>query len=304
MMFSLKNAYQAFGLLELVLSGFNLFVAFAFVTMFYDDPKQSTEGVMFRAVVISAVLGLVMGLYFKYRSKLSSLHAVGGAAYGVVTMEILFSGSGVGLALIHSGRPELRWFAFNTNAICIVLTLLIGMLLEARRLGLFKGESRWREEIGKYLNYSKRLVDPALTTMTDCPTSMATLSMVGALAVNIPLLFQIYGGGRGNAIFFAAPLMMATFTYVNFTTLGPGLLRVLLLRKIEKEQGFRFLNKDYEEVQRMRHDFAFASSLMNDYDPAVRKANRENRIAMKKRMELQQQKMDAHEMRQKNNGKG
>ena len=70
--------------------------------------------------------------------------------------------------------------------------------------------------------------------------------------------------------------MLATLTYTNFDKFWPWPVRVFCFCiKIEKEQGFRFENTDYEEVRRMRHDFSYASSWMRDYDPAIYEANRQ-----------------------------
>ena len=202
MLYSLKVQGAGLGKMDFLFSVFNATVAFFFVTMFYEDPAQSTDGVMFRAVVISGALGFAMGLYFKYRSKLSSLHAVGTTACFVIVMEILFFASVSGLACTIAGRSDLRWLGFNTFAACMLLTLLIGMLLEANRLGLLKGDSRWREEIGKYLDYSKRLVDPVLTAKPDVKSpSMGLISLGAALGVNVPLLFKAYTGDMNNVIY-------------------------------------------------------------------------------------------------------
>jgi len=151
----------------------------------------------------------------------------------------------------------------------VAFTLLVSILLEAMRLKLLIGESRWREEIEKYLDYSKRLVSPTLTTRAAMPTSINTICMTAAIGVNIPLMFQLLSGSRDNAIFLAAPLGMVTFAYINLKTFGPGITRIFLLRKIEKEQGYRFQNADYEKIQELRRGFFLAKWLMKDYRPPI-----------------------------------
>jgi hypothetical protein len=269
MFFSLNNAASIFSKFDLVFSGWNATIIAMFFVVMCCETRQVPGKIFFTAVGISAVLGLVMGLYLKLRTEFSSLYAIIASAYFVISYEIVFGGSLVAFAVLLSGRPDLRWFAFNTNLACMTLTLLIGMLLEARRLGLLKGENRWREEIRKYLDFSKRLVDPALTTKVESPTSMNAISMAAAIGVNIPLLFQIYGGGRDNAIFLAVPLLALTFSYINFNTFGPGLTRIFLLRKIEKEQGYRFQNADFEKIQELRRGFFLSRWLMKDYRPPI-----------------------------------
>jgi len=270
MLFSLKNdAASFFSKIGLILSLFSAFVTVGFYVAMYCEPKKVPGDILIVVLGISAALGLAMGLYLKLRAEFSSLYAIMASAYFVVTYEILFGGSLVAFAVLLSGRPDLRWFAFSTNLAGMTFTLLIGILREAGRLGLLYGKNRWREEIGKYLDFSKRLVDPALTTKVDSPTSMSTISMAAALGVNIPLLFQIYGGGRDNAIFLAVPLMALTYSYINCKTFGPGITRIFLLRKIEKEQGYRFQNADYEKIQELRRSFFMARWLMKDYQPPI-----------------------------------
>jgi hypothetical protein len=187
----------------------------------------------------------------------------------LLTLEIIIFGSSTGLAMLKAGRIDLRWFSFNTNVVCLLLALFIGMFLEAKRLGLFNREDRWRGEIEKHLDYSKRTVMPASTT-NPSKMSYKDAIWIGAIgAVNIPLFFQIYGGGRDNAIFLVAPLAILASSYMNFKTFGPGLTRIFLLRKIEKEQGYRFQNADYAKIQELRRGFILSRWLMKDYRPPI-----------------------------------
>jgi hypothetical protein len=215
------------------------------------------------------VIGLLVGLYIMFRAEFTSLYSIIVPTYIILLTEVSFGGSLVAFAVQLSGRYGLRWFAFNTNFTCVVVTLLISIFMEAKKLKLLMEESHWREEIGKYLDYSKRLVSPTLTTRAAMPTSINAICMAAAIGVNIPLLFQIYGGGRNNAIFLAVPLMTVTFTYINLKIFGPGLTRIFLLRKIEKEQGYRFQNADYEKIQELRRGFFLSRWLMKDYRPPI-----------------------------------
>jgi hypothetical protein len=239
-----------------------------YVVMFCK-PEQVPSNTLFTIVVITMVIGLLVGLYIMFRAEFTSLYSIIVPTYIILLTEVSFGGSLVAFAVQLSGRYGLRWFAFNTNFTCVVVTLLISILMEAKKLKLLMEESHWREEIGKYLDYSKRLVSPTLTTRAAMPTSINAICMAAAIGVNIPLLFQIYGGGRNNAIFLAVPLMTVTFTYINLKIFGPGLTRIFLLRKIEKEQGYRFQNADYEKIQELRRGFFLSRWLMKDYRPPI-----------------------------------
>lgn len=266
MLFSYKISGAFLSKLWWCFSFMNALTLFAFLGLMCNDtPKQAINETFLIVIALGATVGIAHGLYVMFCTKFSSLYAIAASSYLIISLEIMFAGSGTALAMMLTGRPDLRWFAFSTNAACVILALLIGILQEAARLGLLKGENRWRENIGKYLDFSKRLVDPALTTKADRPTSMDAISITAGIGVNIPLLFQIYGGGRDNAIFLAAPLLTLTFFYLNYKTFGPGLTRIFLLRKIEKEQGYRFQNADYEKIQELRRGFFLSRWLMKDY---------------------------------------
>jgi hypothetical protein len=266
MVLSYKNAVIVLPRFWWCLSGLNVMAILMFFSIFDDiQLKQGLSDIFLLVIAIGAVLGLAQGLYIMFRAKFTSLCSIVVPMYMILTVEIIFFGSGAALAMLLAGRIDLRWFAFNTNVVCVLLALFSGMFVGAERLGLFKREDRWRGEIEKFLDYSKHTVMPVLTTN---PSKMSynDAIWIGAIGtVNIPLLFQIYGGGRDNAIFLAAPLAILASSYMNFKTFGPGLTRIFLLRKIEKEQGYRFQNADYEKIQELRRGFFLSRLLMKDY---------------------------------------
>jgi len=104
------------------------------------------------------------------------------------------------------------------------------------------------------------------------------ISCVGV--ANIPLAFEIYGGGRAHAIYFVAPFYVGLWVYINMKTVGPGLMRLLLVRRLEKEKGIRLANADLEEIQALRRGFFMARFFMRDYIPTfnpVRESTRKQK---------------------------
>jgi hypothetical protein len=266
MMFTYPNAVLTLSKLGWCFSVLNVMALFAFfVAMYTDKPNQGLSDMFLIAIAIGAIGGLVQGIYIKFRAEFASLCSIVMLSYYIASFEIIFGGGTAAFAVLLGGSSDLRWFAFNTNVGCVVLSLLIGMLLEARRLGLLKSEYRWREEIGKHLNLLKRQVSPTLTTKPSKMNSADIIWLTAGIGVNIPLLFQLYGGGRDYAVFFAAPLLTLTLFYINLKIFGPGFVRIYLLRKIEKENGYRFQNADYEQIQELRRSFFLARWLMKDY---------------------------------------
>ena len=169
------------------------------------------------------------------------------------------------------GRPDLVWLAFLAYAFCVLLSVSVGMHTEAQRIG-WKGPQRssmgwWREELDRHIDYAARRVSPSLTAQKPPRFPIKHPALILGAGVNIPLLFELYGGGRNNAVFLAALLATPAVMYMNVKTLGPTLLRLLLLSKLETEVGYRFQNADYEQIQELRRGFFLARWLMKDYKP-------------------------------------
>ncbi len=269
MLFSIRNA-PFISKFWIVYSFANaLFLTIFFVIVYSEDLKSASSKLLLNVASLGAVFGLIQGLYITYRSYFALRHSFIMSLHFAILIEILMIGSAVAFALRLAGIPELRWFAFNTNMACVILTLLIGMYLESVRLEVWRKTNRWREQIEKYIDYTKHQVNPALTTKPHKTNYRDMLWLVLPLTANIPLIFELYGGGKVNAVFFAAPLGIVTFSYFNLRTFGPALTRLLLLRKIEKEVGYRFQNADYEQIQEMRRGFFLAKWLMKDDRPPI-----------------------------------
>ena len=64
-------------------------------------------------------------------------------------------------------------------------------------------------------------------------------------------------------------MVIGCASYINIAVMGPMLMRIVFLRKLEKEQGYRFANADYERIQELRRHFRFARWLMKDYRPPL-----------------------------------
>ena len=152
MLYSLRNA-PFMSKLCYAFCGLNVFaIALFFVVMCCESPKHIPSEILLPALCLAAVAGIALGLYLSYRAEFSSLYAIFISPYYVGVLPILMGGSIAAFAFLLAGRPDVRWFAFNTNAFCMLLTIAMGMLLEARALGLLEGRNRWREEIDKYKN--------------------------------------------------------------------------------------------------------------------------------------------------------
>jgi hypothetical protein len=268
MLLPIENAQLSLARYWWSIAGLNLMAMGAFLLPLFQNLLPIS--IIFSAIGMSAFIGLVIGIYFTFRSRFGSTCGLWGAIYGFVIMELLFSGGCAAMALRIAGRPDLRWLAFYVNALCMLLTLLGSMYLEARHLGIWTNNvEQWKKRLAKYLDYSLHQVSPRLTNdFPNVKKGQVVKSPFWIIAVgsaNIPLLFEIYGGGRVNAIFFAAPVITGVLAYLNLKTIGPAITRLILLRKIEKSLGRRFINADLEQIQQLRRGFFMARWLMKDF---------------------------------------
>ena len=214
--------------------------------------------------------GLGVGLFLKYRSVFEINTALILFICIFFALELMFSGGAAAAAVSIAGQPELRWYAFTTNVFCMIISLTAGMYAEARILGYRDSDSSspWQKNIERHVDFSKYQILVVLSQSSaeaEKRLQSVRFSVIAVGAANIPLLFQIYLGGSDNAIFLVVPVLTGTLAYINFKNFGPGLLRLLLLKKIEKIHGRRFNNADLEQIQELRRTFFLSRWLMKDY---------------------------------------
>ena len=218
---------------------------------------------------VIAGIGFVAGMYLTFRSECGIASGLFRLLYGLFVMEIMFGGGGAALAMHIASRLDLSWWAFYTNCIIAMLSLFVGMYREADTLELWVKDVAWRSKLKKYIDYSSQQLDPTVTATSLSPRRNSHAQFpfwpIAIVSINLPLLFEAYVGGRNNAVFLAVPVLTSVFAYINLKHCGPGLVRLLLLRKLEKEAGFRFVNADYEQIQELRRTFFLARWFMKDY---------------------------------------
>jgi hypothetical protein len=128
------------------------------------------------------------------------------------------------------------------------------------------------KRFSKQIDQSGRKFKPSLGEGSSTSGSVTSSFAILAIGVtNIPLMFELFTSSRNNVMFLAAPVLLGTCIYVNITSAGPQLLNCILIRKIEKHQGFRFINADFEKIQELRRSFFLARWLMKDYVKPVSK---------------------------------
>lgn len=285
MMYSIQDATLLLRKGWFACAGINIVFAGMFLAVMYyiDSDLKPSSNTFLIVICIATLVGIVQGLYITYRATFSPDYSIVMQLYFIVLFEIIGGGSLFALLMIISGRPDLRWFAFTINALSMTLTLIISMFIAANSLGVWDTSKSWRQKIETYLDYSKRQVSPTLTSDTVKYKKVKyPYLIIGGGIGTIPLLFRRYGGGEENVIYFAAPILALTLSYMNLKTFGPALVRIFLLRRIEKEQGCRFQNADYEKIQELRRGFFLAKWLMKDYRPPQKQLDAGNHDVSKR----------------------
>ncbi len=234
------------------------------------DSKVFTTLVLL-IITIGAIGGFFIGTYAKFRSKFNSTYGLYGFLYAFLVLQVMFTGGSAALLVQILGRSDLRWLAFGSSFFCLVLTLFGGMHREAKALYLFDKTKPeyWKDALKQHFEFERQIVKPSLTSqmrdIKDGGTQTSYIWIAAGASVNIPLLFEIYGGGKNNAIYLVLIILLGTFTYINIKNLGPGLLRLIVLRRLEKSLGYRLINADLEQIQALRRSFFLSRWLMKDY---------------------------------------
>lgn len=257
-----------------MIGGMNAIVLAVFLFTLFKDHLSTND--IFLIIASGGCIGFLSGIYYTYRSDCGVIASLSYLMYVVLAMEYIFCSGVATAAMQFAGRPDLKWFAVLANSLSMTITLVGGIYLEARRLKLCNtsASSFWRDKLGEYIHNPSHKLQPEsiLSVESDNNRMKFSIPIIAVGSTNIPLLFELIVGGRMNAIFFAMPLLACTFAYINIKGFGPSMLRMILLRRLEKSVGYRFINSDLEQIQELRRTFFLSRWLMKDYVNPTSKA--------------------------------
>jgi hypothetical protein len=269
MLLSIQSARYGLSKFCLLLSGMTGMSCVSLLFLLYQGSAKTND--LICIVIAITAIGFFLGLYLTYQTAFNSNYGMAVFFYWLFSFEIFCFGGAVAVAAEIGGRPDLKWMVFFSYVLTILVTLAGGMYNEATALKLKRTDQvdDWKEKLKKHVDFNNRFVKPSLTvdprSLVDGQSASSSIWIGAAASVNIPLLFEAYGGGKYNAIFLVVPLMIGLFSYLHITLIGPALVRLLLLRKLEKSLGYRFINADYEQIQELRRTFFLSRWLMKDY---------------------------------------
>ena len=250
--------------------GINALAVFIFLGGMFG---QDAEGFLGVCISVAAIIGLCSGLYITFLSRFDSAYLSVFLGYYAVVINIPLCGAAMGFAVGFFGYPNLRWPLLFFVSGGGVVSLAYGVLNSARAVRYFEedtGTRFWRKEIDKYVNVKNRTIDPhavlGASYAKNEDTKIARSIVYAGIGI-VPALFLLFTGRRDNVIYLGAAALLVGAVLVNVRIVGPMIFRLYLIRKIEREQGYRFANADYEQIQELRRHFRFARWLMKDYRP-------------------------------------
>ena len=267
-----------------MVGGMNIIVLAVFLFGTFESGFETAY--IFGLLAIIGLIGLVAGSYYTFRSSCGVDASLCYLLYVVIALEYFFGNGAAAAAVQIAGRPDLIWIAILVNSLTMLVTLMYGIHIEIknfRPLNKLTGMYSL-ERFEKYINYPLRQIRPEVivNTATTNNTWRSPVFLVAVGSANIPLLFDLYGGGRFNAIFLAIPMVSGACAYINVKGFGPSLLHLYLLQKLENSLGYRFINADYEQIQELRRTFFLSRWLMKDYIKPTSKAAASNDAVQRK----------------------
>jgi hypothetical protein len=227
------------------------------------------------SAIIGLAIGLIMGIFLKYRAKFSVKLALVSSIYLVILLSYLSGFSGLVAAIKIAGINRNKGMLFFIYFLFIAIPFVFGILNHLVKLKFFgKNSSDWMNAMKEVVDFEKYIIYPSKFTQQSSATNLsAAVWSASAMAANIPLLFQFFTGDRNNVIFFVIPIFIGVFAYLNVKTFGPQIASLYLLRRYEKQTHRHFINADYEKIQELRRTFFLSRWLMKDYRKDYRPAS-------------------------------
>ncbi|WP_439893257.1 hypothetical protein ACS7SF_25555 (plasmid) [Ralstonia sp. 25C] len=263
-----------FGLKKTPFIGMWLNFAFLGLTGLFLDKRLSLDGV-FNAwdfALFSAATGLALGIWVKYRTEFSVKFSLNLAYYFLFIGPIIFGATCSILASDISGAgdsAEIFVVLYLASIISPFAFSLSRSLAEIRNLRKI-GRDDWKAPYRKFVDFNSYRIQPTPGNGDGDSDKLKSAGWVaGSLAVNIPLLFQIFTGSKNNVMLIAMPMIVGVFAYLSLKKIGPGIATLYTLRQYEKQTNRRFINADYEKIQELRRTFFLSRWLMKDYCPAA-----------------------------------
>lgn len=199
---------------------------------------------------LTALLGLLLGLFIKYRSQYSARSYLIVAPVLLLLLGNLVLCFTLGLVWM-AHRPDLTTAAVGVATLLVISGFLYGFGMERRRLQA--RHDGVPDALRPLLDLERARIHPMPTPAA--PLHMGKFAVLAALCLNLPLLLELAGGSRLSLMWLVFPLSGGAAAYLLGSQVGPGLARALAVLAIERHIGHRLQSARIDELRALRRSF-------------------------------------------------
>ncbi len=215
------------------------------------------------ALAAGAVLGLMLcstAAWLAYRSDGGARHTLANGLLYLLGIAPLLGGACLVLAQMtqRNDWAALAWAAGAATAVAPVL----GSAWQTHARLAAEGDSGpW---VRKNLDLRKGVLVSGALGAAGSPRPAMAPWQVGALAVNLPLLWRLQGGGDTGLLAAAALLMVVGVVWAGVAQVGPAMGAAWFVLGLERRTGQRLHHLQWPEAQAMRRSHWLARRFMRE----------------------------------------
>ncbi len=214
-----------------------------------------------QALGLGGALALLLGLtaaWVAYRSDCGARHTVANSLLYLLAAAPLVGGACLLLAQMAKSEDWVL-VAWAAGLVTVVAPVL-GPAWQTRNRLAEEGETGpWAR---KHLDLSAGVLVADALAPSGSPRPAMTPWQVGALAVNVPLIWRLQGGGDTGLLAMAVMLLAVALVWAGVTQVGPALGAAWFVLNIERRTGRRLHHPQWAEVQAMRRSHWLARRFM------------------------------------------
>jgi len=215
------------------------------------------------ALAAGGVLALLLGLtaaWVAYRSDGGARHVVANNVIFALFMAPMVGGACLVLAqMTQQGDWVLMAW---TAGVVTVLAPVLGPAWQTHARLVAQGDAGpW---VRKHLDLRTGILLPGALSAAESPRPAMTPWQIGALAVNLPLLWRLQGGGDTGLLALFVVGMVIAMVWAGVSQVGPALGAAWFVLDIERRTGQRLRNPEWAEVQAMRRGHWLARWFMRE----------------------------------------
>ncbi len=196
-----------------------------------------------------AAIGVGLGLIAVYRSAWSLRHAR--TSFAVATLVfVLACVWAISFAQRYADIGLGTGWLMSMGALLLAGSMAVGAWWQSRLLARAIRADRLAECLQAHADLDRRIYFALPHGGTDTGTNY--IGMAAALGVNVPLALRSMGAGDTAIVWLVPALAMGLSAYLFSAFIGPGLVRIALLGRLERASGRRFVSDQIDEVNTFR----------------------------------------------------